>query len=403
MFSLHIPIACDIFRGTKNLVSDRYQNTMAGQIIKKKDKTWLVRIFLGRDTNGKRKYFSKVIHGTKKNAETYLNAKLREKDLGVFVEPASMPLNEYLDRWLEEIAKPRIRKSTFASYEMILRLYIKPKLGNKRLSDVQAHEIQKVYNDMRKSGLSSRTVRYAHNVLSSAFKQAIKWQMLIRNPCDVCELPRLEKTEMKYFSPDEVSTFLKTAKDDKHFLVFLLALETGMRPEEYLAVQWKDIDLESGVLSVRRALVWNRKGGGFRFEEPKTAKSRRSIPLSDSVLSAIKTYRRIQLEQRMKLGADYTNLDLVFTTELGTPISSKNLRDRHFKPLMKEAGLPKIRLYDLRHTTATLLLSAGENPKVVSERLGHASIVLTLDTYSHVLPTMQKEATNKIEKLMFGT
>lgn len=376
---------------------------MAGQIIKKKDKTWLVRIFLGRDTNGKRKYFSKVIHGTKKNAETYLNAKLREKDLGIFVEPASIPLSEFVDRWLEEIAKPRVRKSTYASYEMMLRLYIKPKLGSKRLSDVQAHEIQKVYNDMRKSGLSSRTVRYAHNVLSSAFKQAIKWQMLIRNPCDVCELPRLEKTEMKYFSPDEVSRFLLEARSDKHFLVFLVALETGMRPEEYLAVQWKDIDLETGVLSVRRALVWNRKGGGFRFEEPKTSKSRRSIPLSDSIVSALKIHRRHHLAEKMKLGPDYANLDLVFSTELGTPISSVNLRNRHFKPIMREAGLSDIRLYDLRHTTATLLLSAGENPKVVSERLGHASIVLTLDTYSHVLPTMQKEATRKIEKMMFGT
>ncbi|HMQ04883.1 MAG TPA: tyrosine-type recombinase/integrase [Pyrinomonadaceae bacterium] len=376
---------------------------MAGQIIKKKDKTWLVRIFLGRDTNGKRKYFGKIIHGTKKNAETYLNAKLREKDLGVFVEPASMPLSEFLDRWLEEIAKPRVRKSTFASYEMMLRLYVKPRLGTKRLSDVEAHEIQKVYNEMRKSGLSSRTVRYAHNVLSSAFKQAIKWQMLVRNPCDVCVLPRLEKSEMKYFMPDEVSRFLAVAREDKHFLVFHLALETGMRPEEYLAVQWKDIDLETGILSVRRALIWNRTGGGFRFEEPKTSKSRRSIPLSDTVVTALKNYRRTQLEQRMRLGGDYANLDLVFATELGTPISSKNLRDRHFKPLMKKAGLAEIRLYDLRHTTATLLLSAGENPKVVSERLGHASIVLTLDTYSHVLPTMQKEATSKIEKLMFGT
>jgi len=371
--------------------------------IKKKDKTWLVRVFLGRDTNGKRKYYGKIIHGTKKNAGTYLTAKLREKDLGIFVEPASMPLSEFLDRWLEEIAKPRVRESTYASYEMMLRLYINPKLGTKRLSDIQAHEIQRNYTDMRKSGLSSRTVRYAHNVLSSAFKQAIKWQMLIRNPCDVCELPRLEKTEMKYFTPNQVSTFLKTAQTDKHFLVFLLAIETGMRPEEYFAVQWKDIDLESGLLSVRRALIWNRKGGGFKFEEPKTSKSRRSIPLSNSVVSALKVYRRTQLEQRMKLGADYASLDLVFATEIGTPISSKNLRDRHFKPLMTKAGLPEIRLYDLRHTTATLLLSAGENPKVVSERLGHASIVLTLDTYSHVLPTMQKDATSKIEKIMFGT
>ena len=221
-----------------------------------------------------------------------------------------------------------------------------------------------------------------------------QYRALDANPKPLRRLRTTEirKTEMKYFTPGQVSTFLQTAKTDKHYLVFLLAFETGMRPEEYLAVQWKDVDLESGVLSVRRALVWNRKGGGFRFEEPKTTKSRRTIPLSNSVVSALKVYRRTQLEQRMKLGSDYANLDLVFATELGTPISSKNLRDRHFRPLMTKAALPEIRLYDLRHTTATLLLSAGENPKVVSERLRHASIVLTLDTYSHVLPSMQKEA-----------
>ncbi len=376
---------------------------MAGQIVKKGSKTWLVRIFLGRDTNGKRKYFSKVIHGTKKNADTYLTAKLREKDLGTFVEPAAMPLSEFLDRWLEEIAKPRVRQSTYSSYEMMLRLYIKPKLGMKRLSDVQAHDIQKVYGEMRRTGLSSRTVRYAHNVLSSAFKQAIKWQMLIRNPCDVCELPRLEKTEMKYFSPDEVSKFLSKAKADKYCLVFLLALETGMRPEEYLAIQWKDIDLESGVVSVRRALVWNRKGGGFRFEEPKTSKSRRSIPLSGSIVTALKVHRRNYLAEKMKLGSDYANLDLVFSTEIGTPISSVNLRNRHFKPIVTKAELSEIRLYDLRHTSATMLLASGVSPKVVSERLGHSSVVLTLDTYSHVIPAMQTDATTRLEKMMFGT
>ena len=142
-------------------------------------------------------------------------------------------------------------------------------------------------------------------------------------------------------------------------------------------------------------------GGGFSFTETKTKKSRRKIPLSNSVLIALKLHRRNQLEQRMKVASDYNDYDLVFASELGTPLQRKNLTDRHFKPLLKKAKLPNIRLYDLRHTTATLLLSAGENPKVVSERLGHASIVLTLDTYSHVLPTMQEAATEKLEKMMF--
>lgn len=166
---------------------------MTGQIVKRGENTWYVRIFLGRDANGKRKYFNKTIHGTKKDAQKYLTAKTREKDLGVFVEPASMPLNEFLDRWLEEIAKPRIRESTYSSYESILRNYVRLKLGAKRLSDIQAYEVQKLYNEMKNVGLSSRTIRYTHVVFSSAMKQAIKWKMLMQSPCELCELPRLEK------------------------------------------------------------------------------------------------------------------------------------------------------------------------------------------------------------------
>lgn len=375
---------------------------MAGQITKRGENTWYVRIFLGRDANGKRKYFNKTIHGTKKEAQKFLTAKLREKDLGIFVEPAAIPLNEYLDRWLEEIAKNKLRARTFDNYESLLRSHIRETLGAKRLSDIQSYEVQKLYNGMKKAGYSPTTIRHAHNVLSSALKQAVKWKMLMQNPCDLCELPRQEKPEMKYFTPEETTKFLDAAKDDKYFTAFLLAIETGMRPEEYLGLQWKDIDFENKALSVRRALVV-KKGGGFIFTEPKTKKSRRSIPISNTLINALKTHRRRQLEERMKLGAAYQIYDLVFASEIGTPLLHGNLLRRHFKPIRDKAGLPKIRLYDLRHTTATLLLSAGENPKVVSERLGHASIVLTLDTYSHVLPTMQKDATDKIEKLMSGT
>ncbi|MGI8670276.1 MAG: site-specific integrase [Aridibacter sp.] len=146
-----------------------------------------------------------------------------------------------------------------------------------------------------------------------------------------------------------------------------------------------------------------KKGGGFIFSEPKTSKSRRSIPLSNEALTSLRTHRKRQLENRLKLGASFENLDLIFPSELGTPIQHRNLVRRYFKPILKKAELPNIRLYDLRHTTATLLLSAGENPKVVSERLGHASVVLALDTYSHVLPTMQQDATKKLGNILYGT
>lgn len=376
------------------------KQNMAGQIIKRGD-SFLVRIFIGRDSKGKRKYYNKTIRGSKKDAQKYLTAKLREMDLGVFVEPASIGLNDFLNNWLDENAKFKLRERTLENYKSLLNRHIRPKLGLKRLCDIQAYEIQKVYNGMKKDGFSPKTIRHAHNVLSSALKQAVKLQMLSNNPCDVCELPRQEKPEMKYFSPEETARFLKFAQNDKYYSVFLIAIETGMRPEEYLGLQWKDINFNNKTASVRRAVVV-RKGGGFDFTEPKTKKSRRSIPISNSIIDALKKHRKSQLEERIKNAKRYENFDLVFASEIGTPLLHQNLTRRHFKPIRDAAGLPKIRLYDLRHTTATLLLSAGENPKVVSERLGHASIVLTLDTYSHVLPTMQETATNKIEKLMLG-
>ena len=359
----------------------------------------MVRIFLSRDVNGKRKYFNKTIHGTKKDAQKFLTAKLREKDLGMFVEPSSISLNDYLDRWLNEIAKPRLRENTLDSYVWIAKKYIKPKLGESKVSDIQAYQVQKLYGELQKQGLSPRTVRYAHTVLSSALKQAVRWKMIVQNPCDLCELPRMEKKEQKYLTPDEAKTFWETAKQSTWFSLFLMIVETGMRPSEYFGLQWKDVDLEQGCLSVKRT-VTERKGGGFYFSEPKTKKSRRKIPLSNSVIAALKTHRRKQLEERMKIGMAYQNLDLAFASEVGTPLRRKNFTDRHFKPLLKKAGLPNIRLYDLRHTTATLLFVAGENPKVVQERLGHASIVLTLDTYSHVVPTMQVDATAKLEIML---
>jgi integrase len=201
---------------------------------------------------------------------------------------------------------------------------------------------------------------------------------------------------------EETKTFLKKAKNDKWYTAFLIALETGMRPEEYLGLQWADVDFERGNVTVRRALVW-LKGGGWRFEEPKTSQSRRNIPLTQIALTALRRHRKEQAEHLLKLGSNYQKHDLVSASELGTPYHWRNLSNRHFKKILEKAKLSKtFRLYDLRYTCATLLLSAGENPKIVSERLGHASIVLTLDTYSHVLPNMQQAATEKLERLLHG-
>jgi integrase len=373
---------------------------MTGQIIKRGE-SWTVRIFLGRDTKGKRKYFNKTIKGTKKDAQKYLTAKLREKDLGVFIEPASMALNEYLDKWLSESAKPRLREVTLESYQGLLKSHVREILGSRKLSDIKPLDVQKLYNRMTENSLSPRTVRYVHTILKSAFTQAIKWQMLSVNPCDIADLPRQQKTEMKAFSPEQVKRFLEAAKDNKHGLIFAFALASGMRPEEYLALKWSDIDFEKHTATVQRTLIW-RTGGGWYFSEPKTARSRRTLPLPESLFIKLKTHKRQQAEAILKLGQAYERNNFVFATDEGKPIRYGNLTKRYFHKILEKSDLKGFRLYDLRHTTATLLLSEGINPKIVSERLGHASIVLTLDTYSHVLPDMQKEASSKLGQVLFG-
>lgn len=373
---------------------------MAGQIIKRGERTWLIRIFLGRDANGKQKFHHKTIHGTKRDADRYLVAVRREMDLGVFVEPAAMSINEYLDRWLRDAARPRVSRRTADGYAGLLERYIRGPLGHRQLDKLQPLDIQKVYGEMLARGLSARIVRHTHSALHNALKQAVKWGLLSRNPSDLVELPKVPHKERRVLSPDEAAEFLKAAAVMPHGLIFEFALITGMRPEEYLALQWSDVDFERGTAQVRRALVRHKKA--WSFEEPKTARSRRTVYLPAPLLHSLAAHKRRQGEARLKLGTAWQAFDLVFCSEEGTPLSIPNITYRYFRPILTKAKLPRIRLYDLRHSCATLLLIAEENPKVVSERLGHSTIVLTLDTYSHVLPTMQQKATARLEKMLYG-
>jgi integrase len=371
-------------------------------IVKRGKDTWLVRIFLGRDEHGKTRFFNETVKGKKKDADELETKKKRELDLGIFIEHSKITVDEYLDKWFEVSAKPRLKYRTYEDYIEYMKRYVRPSIGKKLLSKIKPLDIQAIYSEMLKNGLSPRTVRYAHAILSSALKQAVKWQILAINPASMTDLPQNHRKEMKALSPKEAQRFLNAARDDKWYAVFSLAITTGMRPEEYLGLQWKDIDFKKATATIQRALVWKRKGGGWSLQEPKTSQSRRTIPLPSSVLRELKIHRKKQLEERISLGQAYQNGDFVFATEIGTPILTSNITRRHFKPLLKKAKLPEnIRLYDLRHTCATLLLSADISPKVVAERLGHSTVVLTLDTYSHVLPSMQKNATDELEQMLF--
>ena len=372
---------------------------MAGQIIKKGDNRYLIRIYQGRDANGRRRYFSRQIKGTRRDAQKLLTATLRDMDTGTFVEPTKLTVKEYLERWLKDAARPRVSRRTANGYAGIVERYISPSLGSQRLDKLQPLDIQKAYGDMLSRGLSARVVRHTHAVLHNALKQAVKWGILSRNPSDLVELPKVPHVERRVLSVEESVRFIEAAGMMPHGLIFVFALLSGMRPEEYLALQWADVDLERRTAQVKRALIWHKRS--WSFEEPKTARSRRTVSLPRPLVEKLKAHRREQAEQRLKLGSSWGALDLIFCSETGSPLQIPNITYRYFRPILEKAGLPRIRLYDLRHSCATLLLMADEHPKVVSERLGHSTIVLTLDTYSHVLPTMQQQATARLESLLY--
>ncbi|HKQ06160.1 MAG TPA: tyrosine-type recombinase/integrase [Blastocatellia bacterium] len=310
----------------------------------------------------------------------------------------TLTLDQYLDKWFAHIKGKRAEK-TIEGYELIIRLYIKPFLGRKQLSKIKPLDVQGMVDELEAS-FSPKTVREANNLLARALKQAIKWRLITTNPARDVELPIKVQKEMKCFTPEEAQKFLEEASKDKYGLMFELALLTGMRPSEYFALQWTDLDFQKNTVTIQRALYRHNHGGNWAFKEPKTLQSRRTIPLPRYLTQELADYKRHQAEERLKMGAKWQNYNVVFASSNGNPLSRRNIEKRHFKPILVKAELPDIRLYDLRHTCATLLLADGENIKVVSERLGHADAAMVLRVYGHVLKGMQQGATDRIEAIV---
>lgn len=367
-----------------------------GQILARGERRWLVRVYLGRDRETcKRTYHNRTIHGSLRHAQAYLTKRLHERDLCRGVEGLQVTLDEFLDHWLKTAVKPKVREKTYRDYVAMLRRYIRPQVGAKIMAGLAPLEIQAAYQNMIDKGLSSRTVHYAHAVLRSAIRQAIRWQLLLNDPTRGVQLPRQQCREMRVLTTEQARAFLSIASQTPQACIFALALTTGMRPSEYLALCWQDIDWEHGTASVVRSLHKNE--GQWRFDGTKRIRSRRVVKLQNWVLRLLVKLRQQDEGTTAETKSDSEFSDLVFTTARGEPINEEYLVKKHFKPILREAGLPDIRLYDLRHTSATLALTVGVPPKVVSEQLGHASAAFTLDTYSHVLPHMQEEAAAKME------
>lgn len=365
--------------------------------VRKRGNKWCFVIDLGRDETGKRrqKWFSG--YRTKKDAEKALAERLTEINKGVYIEPTNMTFRELLQLWLAEYVKPNCRPKTHEDYSRHIRIHIEPALGGVPVYRLAPVHFQKLYNELHANGLSSSFVQIIHTICRSSLKWAVEMQMLQQNSAEKAKPPKKRRSEMRYWTSEQVQHFLNTISDHVHYPLFYLAFFTGMRRGELCALHWEDVDLQNGRISVKRT-TQRLKGKGLSiYEHTKTKMGRRVIDISPGVISTLKKHKAKQAAEFMQIGH---TPHLVFCTYKGTPVDPNDFR-QYFQRLTKKAGLPPIRLHDIRHTHATMLLQQGVHPKIVQERLGHSTIQMTLDTYSHLIPSMQKDAANLLDDL-FG-
>ena len=344
---------------------------------------WVGEVRLG---NGKRR----TVYG-KTKAEVLAKARQAQHETLSGVEADRRTVEQYLTSWLGTAGKRSLRHGTWVRYEQLVRLRIVPHLGGVRLDRLTPALVEQFLTDLEKAGVKPRGQQMAVNVLGRALKDAVRMKLVTSNPVRDVVKPKVPHPEMAALGPDQVGRLLAAAAPDRLFALYVLAIDSGMREGELFALEWGDIDFEAGCVRVRRAL--KEVKGNIYVEELKTDKSRRRIPLARLSLDALHEHRKRQL-------AEGTAGKLVFCDTGGHYLRRPNVARRSYQPLLRRAGLPRIRFHDLRHTCATLLLLADERTKVVSERLGHASTQTTENSYGHVLPTMQERAAEKMNQIL---
>ena len=374
---------------------------MRGCVSRRGKGSWSITVELPKHEGGRRRQKTYTVRGTRKEADAKLANLLAELAGGVFVETPKISVAEFLERWLGDYAKPNVSGKTFERYQEIVRLHLVPALGSIKLAALTPIVIQDYYARALskgridgKGGLSAQTVLHHHRVLRKALRQGVRWQILGRNVADAVTPPRVERREMTVLNEDQTAQLLAAARSSRLDIVIQLAVMTGLRRGEILALRWQDVDLDRGVAHVRRSLEQLR--GGLNFKQPKTAKSRRTVALPPLAVEGLRRHRLEQKKERLAIGPAYQDQDLICARLHGTPMDPSEAT-AGFARLIAGLDLPKVRLHDLRHGHATHLLAQGVHPKVVSERLGHSTIGITLDTYSHVMPGMQEEAAQRLD------
>jgi integrase len=367
-----------------------------GSISRRTDGLYIARYWVETPKGPKRR----TLYGkTREEARDKMARALADRIDGLVFDDENVAVGEYLDSWLNGSVRGSVRQSTVDRYEIAVRVHIKPALGRLKLKKLTPAHLAGFYQDRLAAGFAPASVNKLHVTLHKALDQAVRWRMVPRNVAEAVSAPRPAPPEMRTLSAQETRRMLEAARGDRLEALYVLAVHTGMRQGELLALKWQDVDLENAKVSVRRTITVSK--GRILLGESKTKKSRRTISLSDAAVRTLRHHLACQMEEIGRLGDLYKDGGLVFTSGVGTIINPTNLRKRSFAALLQRANLPKIRFHDLRHTCATLLLSRNVHPKYVQELLGHANIAITLDTYSHVIPGMGDQAARAMDDVLF--
>ena len=375
---------------------------MTGSIRRRGKNSWELTIDLGHDADGKRRRKFVAFKGSKADADKKLRELVTALDKGMSLDTSKATVREFLERWMRDYVATNTAPSRKDGYGFIVRCHLIPSLGRILLDKLQPIHLQEYYaralsggRSDGKGGLSARTVQHHHRVLSEALSHAVKWGLITRNVAHAVDPPRPSRTEVAILIPVDVDKLLDVAEGTPYYALIFAALYSGLRRGELLGLRWSDVDLLMATISVSRSLQ-KLYGGEISVREPKSARSRRLIPMPPSLAILLRQHKEQQKEQKVIFGSMLRENDYVFAHPDGSPLDPTTV-SHTFAKLARKAGLSNIRFHDLRHAHASLMLRTGADPKVISERLGHSSIAITMDIYAHILPGLQEEAVIRFE------
>ena len=373
---------------------------MQGNLQKRSKGSWRLRYDGPPDGNGRRRQVTETVRGTRKEAERVLRERIATVENGAYVPKAKDTVNSFLKKWIDTYVATNTTVRTLHGYQGYIDRYITPTIGSIPLQSLTAPQVQKVYADLQGRGLSANTIGQLHRIFKESLSHAVKWGILSRNVAEAVTPPKAVRNQTNMWDVDTIIRFLEATRAGRFGTLYRFATLTGMRRSEICGLKWDCVDLSKSSLSVVNTLQ-RIAGYGLVEGQPKTGRSRRIIALSRTAVTLLHKIRGQQLENRLKSGPVWQETGYVFTQIDGTAVDRDRI-SRAFAHFVRDAELPHLTFHGLRHAHATLMLSAGVHPKVVSERLGHSNIAITMDTYSHVLPDLQEAAAEAIDDQLYG-